>query len=1292
QDGDSGGIYAQRYDAFGFTQGAEFQVNTYTTNGQVFPSVAMDSNAYFLIAWQSDAQDGDSGGIYAQRYDSSGFEQGSEFRVNTYTTVDQTEAFAAMAPNGNAVIAWASGDQDESGHGVYAQRYTANTNPTISDIANQSTNEDTAKSGIAFTVGDSETAAGSLTVTGTSSNTTLVPNASITFGGSGANRTVTITPAANQSGTTTITITVQDGDGGSATDQFVLTVNAVNDPPVATNRSVSTDEDRDVVFTLIGTDGENDSLTFIIVDYPTHGSLNISSLPTVRYSPWVDYSGSDSFTFRANDGKVNSSNVGTVSITVNPVNDPPVAFSQSVSVNYGSSVSIKLGGNDPERSAITFTITQNPSNGSLTGTPPDVTYTPNVGYFGMDTFRFYTNDGTQDSILPGQVSVTVSAPTPTPTNTPAATNTPTATPTGTDTPTATVTPTGTDTPTPTHTPTDTPTLPPANTPTATVTPVPPPAPYEVSIAVQAIFPVVSWKCDSNPFRFAITTWYRATEQDSWALASTTFASGNSRTANVSFLGNPGQYYVTVQSQTQSGGKSAEIPSDNYVVRINYAVPLQVFPFLGRTPTPTPTVIPTPPPASFSTISISLAGLPTDATPLQMVLIPAGTFTMGSPETELDRLYDEKQHPVTITKDFYIGKFEVTQAQWQAVMGSNPSRFSGKPNHPVEKVSLNNIQEFIGKLNQLGQGTFRLPTEAEWEYACRAGTTTRFYWGEDTSNSEIGNYAWYTNNSGGTTHEVGTKLPNAWGLFDMSGNVWEWCQDWYGAYSTVLVSDPTGPQSGFNRVLRGGGWNNLPWRCRSAHRATALPNMIFEELGFRLVLSSTDTATAISTPTPTATNTATVPPTATNTPMPTNTPTVIPTATNTPMPTSTPTVTPTPRQTFSIMSGVRFLVAQGHGGKTHTKTFEWRDNDWRAAVNGAFRAMGDNVVKEMGSPADRSVDMATVDVDGDGVKEIITGFGPGGFTATLPSIIQIFRIPRNNTPSVLIRRHAFRKDSVNMVGNPHGSVNVTAGYFMNRDEPLVITAHGVGGQNIIRAWKYDPNATVDSTRLTIVGQFVGLSGVAATNNSSGGTTVAAGDVDGDGLDELIVGQMNGASARTQFSVLKFGTGMQVSDRIGAVAFPPDQRGLGGVNLAVGDVDGDGKKEIVVVTAGHADGGGYIRAFEWKDDRPVAEGDPVQVFTPEENPSGGLDVTVGNLDLDSADEIIVSTQARIDLNKETGQVTSSFKPPVPLVKVLEFDNDWKIQTRSTIQPFQGDFIPDSGAVNVEYYGYFRDTSPS
>lgn len=280
----------------------------------------------------------------------------------------------------------------------------------------------------------------------------------------------------------------------------------------------------------------------------------------------------------------------------------------------------------------------------------------------------------------------------------------------------------------------------------------------------------------------------------------------------------------------------------------------------------------------------------------------------------------------------------------------------------------------------------------------------------------------------------------------------------------------------------------------------------------------------------------------------------------------------------------------------------------------------------------------------------------------------------------------------MVGNPHGSVNVTAGYFMNRDEPLVITAHGVGGQNIIRAWKYDPNATVDSTRLTIVGQFVGLSGVAATNNSSGGTTVAAGDVDGDGLDELIVGQMNGASARTQFSVLKFGTGMQVSDRIGAVAFPPDQRGLGGVNLAVGDVDGDGKKEIVVVTAGHADRGGYIRAFEWKDDRPVAEGDPVQVFTPEENPSGGLDVTVGNLDLDSADEIIVSTQARIDLNKETGQVTSSFKPPVPLVKVLEFDNDWKIQTRSTIQPFQGDFIPDSGAVNVEYYGYFRDTSPS
>jgi len=213
--------------------------------------------------------------------------------------------------------------------------------------------------------------------------------------------------------------------------------------------------------------------------------------------------------------------------------------------------------------------------------------------------------------------------------------------------------------------------------------------------------------------------------------------------------------------------------------------------------------------------------------------------MGSPSGEKDRDSDETQHQVTLTKDFYIGKYEITQAQWQAVMGSNPSYFSGRPNNPVEQVSWNNCQAFIQALNGmgLGLGTFRLPTESEWEYACRAGTSTAFYWGEDSSYSEIGNYAWYSGNSGSTTHEVGQKRPNAWGLYDMSGNVWEWCHDWYGDYPSGPVIDPTGPSSGSVRVFRGGCWNYYPSVFRSAYRSWLAPDNPYYTLGFRVVLSS-----------------------------------------------------------------------------------------------------------------------------------------------------------------------------------------------------------------------------------------------------------------------------------------------------------------------------------------------------------------------------------------------------------------------------------------------------------------------
>jgi len=212
--------------------------------------------------------------------------------------------------------------------------------------------------------------------------------------------------------------------------------------------------------------------------------------------------------------------------------------------------------------------------------------------------------------------------------------------------------------------------------------------------------------------------------------------------------------------------------------------------------------------------------------------------MGSPDDEQDRKEDEgPQHQVTLTKSFYMGKFKVTQGQWQAVMGSNPSLSKGL-NLPVEAVSWNDCQTFIQKLNQLGQGSFRLPTEAEWEYACRAGTTTRFYWGDDSNYSQIGQFAWYGDNSNFQTHVVGLKLPNAWGLYDMRGNVFEWCQDWYGNYPSSPQVDPTGVNHGSYKVVRGGGYGVSADGCRSAFRDGFDPGIRGGYIGFRVVLSRT----------------------------------------------------------------------------------------------------------------------------------------------------------------------------------------------------------------------------------------------------------------------------------------------------------------------------------------------------------------------------------------------------------------------------------------------------------------------
>jgi len=216
--------------------------------------------------------------------------------------------------------------------------------------------------------------------------------------------------------------------------------------------------------------------------------------------------------------------------------------------------------------------------------------------------------------------------------------------------------------------------------------------------------------------------------------------------------------------------------------------------------------------------------------MRFVPIQTGTFTMGN---------DKTAHKVTLTQSFHLGQHEVTQEQYERVMEKTPSKFKGAQN-PVENVSWNDAVEFCRKLSELpGEKSagyvYRLPTEAEWEYANRAGTTTEYSFGD--SDSELGDYAWYYKNSGGTTHPVGGKLPNAWGLYDMNGNVWEWCQDWRGKYPSGPVTDPTGPSSGSDRVKRGGSWGYSARYCRSGSRLAITPGIRIEVLGFRVLRSS-----------------------------------------------------------------------------------------------------------------------------------------------------------------------------------------------------------------------------------------------------------------------------------------------------------------------------------------------------------------------------------------------------------------------------------------------------------------------
>jgi len=232
--------------------------------------------------------------------------------------------------------------------------------------------------------------------------------------------------------------------------------------------------------------------------------------------------------------------------------------------------------------------------------------------------------------------------------------------------------------------------------------------------------------------------------------------------------------------------------------------------------------------------------------MELVRIKAGSFMMGSPGSD-DQAYDweKPQHKVKLTHDYYLGKYPVTQEQYEKVTGKNPSYFSaggaGKgritgmdtKRFPVEQVSWEDARAFCEILSRLSRRKCDLPTEAQWEYACRAGSGTRYSFGD--SQEDLKEYAWHQGNSGSRTHEVGKKQPNSWGLYDMHGNVWQWCADRYekNYYKDSPKEDPQGPTSDTSRVLRGGSWYNHPRTCRSAHRAWVVPSNHSYIVGFRV---------------------------------------------------------------------------------------------------------------------------------------------------------------------------------------------------------------------------------------------------------------------------------------------------------------------------------------------------------------------------------------------------------------------------------------------------------------------------
>jgi sialidase-1 len=273
----------------------------------------------------------------------------------------------------------------------------------------------------------------------------------------------------------------------------------------------------------------------------------------------------------------------------------------------------------------------------------------------------------------------------------------------------------------------------------------------------------------------------------------------------------------------------------------YALPLLLLLFAGLQPAKKNSA----PSKGARSTTIMLPG----NVPLEMVKIPPGTFLMGQRPCEQDAYPNKEtpQHAVTLTSGFQIGRYEITKEQWYAVMATKPWKgrtyTADNPLSPAVYISWNDATAFVAKLSEITGKQFQLPTEAQWEYVCRAGTQTRFYWGDDPEYKEIGKYAWWRGNAlvtqEASAHKVGMLPPNPWGLYDLSGNVSEWCHDWHNYYKEGPATDPLGPDSAQHRVLRGGSWISIGGHCRSSRRHHELPTMAHSDFGFRVLLAEQD---------------------------------------------------------------------------------------------------------------------------------------------------------------------------------------------------------------------------------------------------------------------------------------------------------------------------------------------------------------------------------------------------------------------------------------------------------------------